>query len=105
VFFDCVKLLMRGGPGDGGRVAHLFEPGMTSAAYETLGTLKQLDFANGVSTTPGWNNCLQMTSLLTQKAGGPIHLSLTYLEQHQLQLLRQHGDHHRPRRQAAQAAG
>ncbi len=51
---------------------------VTGTVYSPLGPLAQLDLANSVRTTLGWNNRGLLTSLLTQKVTGTTHLSLSY---------------------------
>ena len=51
---------------------------VTGASYSPLGTLQQLNLANQVATTLGWNNLARLTSILTQKSGSAALLNLGY---------------------------
>src|SRR6267143_2716020 len=51
---------------------------VSGASYSPLGTLQQLNLANQVATTLGWNNLARMTSILTQKSGSAALLNLGY---------------------------
>src|SRR3989441_2558178 len=51
---------------------------VTGASYSPLGTLQQLNLANQVATTLGWNNLVRLTSILTQKSGSAALLNLGY---------------------------
>ena len=51
---------------------------VTGASYSPLGTLQQLNLANQVASTLGWNNLARLTSILTQKSGSAALLNLGY---------------------------
>jgi RHS repeat-associated protein len=51
---------------------------VTGTTYSNLGPPQQVNFANAVQTTLGWNKRGLVTSIVTQKSPSPTHLSLNY---------------------------